>query len=64
MPSVNPSEEIELICAVCELPINEKDETLTQTFSKISDPFCSKDCFRLFMEDPEKYRQFDEEGAE
>ena len=57
-------EDRELICAVCEFPMQLNKPAYTETYAKVVYPFCGKDCLKSFMEDPEKYRQFDEEEAE
>ncbi|MBI2473424.1 YHS domain-containing protein [Candidatus Uhrbacteria bacterium] len=48
-------------CDVCGLPIENLDEVITQDYGGKLLSFCSQSCFDLYLEDPARYAEFEDD---
>lgn len=50
------------ICDVCSVPVKELRGALSKDYLGKVLTFCSKECLKDYLEEPEKYAEFKEEA--
>ncbi|HAU65802.1 MAG: hypothetical protein UT30_C0010G0022 [Candidatus Uhrbacteria bacterium GW2011_GWF2_39_13] len=48
-------------CDVCGLPIKKLEEAMTKEYGGKLLSFCSQPCYNLYLEDPARYAEFEDD---